>query len=140
MNRKSSVSMGPGAASLILIFVLLSISVLGMLSLLNSRNDKGLSVRSVEVTEAAAKLNAEAEEIRARLCEELLGTDIKNAVPGVPETVMTGDRISWTVEDDSRTLYCEVRLSCDQNDMIRNLEWVRHTMVPDIGEAGEEWD
>ena len=52
MNRKSNVSLGPGASSLILIFVVLSMAVLGMLSLMTSQNDLRLSERNVQVTEA----------------------------------------------------------------------------------------
>ena len=37
-NRESRVSFGPGAASLILIVVILSMSVLGILALMNARN------------------------------------------------------------------------------------------------------
>ena len=47
MNRKSRVSFGPGAASLILIVVILSMSVLGILALMNARNDIKLCERSV---------------------------------------------------------------------------------------------
>ena len=43
MRRKSNVAFGPGAASLILIVVILSMSVLGMLALMNARNDARLS-------------------------------------------------------------------------------------------------
>ena len=49
MRRKSNVSFGPGAASLILIVVILSMSVLGMLALMNARNDDRLSSRSIDV-------------------------------------------------------------------------------------------
>ena len=49
MRKKGNIGMGPGAASLIMIFVMLSMSVLSMLSLMNSRNDVRLSERSAEV-------------------------------------------------------------------------------------------
>ena len=52
MNRRSTVSLGPGASSLILIFVVLALSVLGMLSLLTARNDLKFSERSAQVIEA----------------------------------------------------------------------------------------
>ena len=67
MKRKSSISFGPGAASLILIFVVLTLSVLGMLSLMNSRSDKVLSARHASVTESVYTLNAQAEKHRAAL-------------------------------------------------------------------------
>ena len=67
MNKKSSVSLGPGAPSLILIFVALSMSVLGMLSLMSARNDLHLSERSVQVVETVYALNERAEESRREL-------------------------------------------------------------------------
>ena len=51
-RKKSSITLGPGASSLILIFVVLSLTVLGMLSLMTSRNDFRLAERSAQVTEA----------------------------------------------------------------------------------------
>ena len=67
MNQKSRISFGPGAASLILIVVLLSMSVLGMLALMNARSDSRLSRRSVQVAQAGYALNAEAEAQLAKL-------------------------------------------------------------------------
>ncbi|MBR4234820.1 MAG: hypothetical protein IKR85_02010 [Clostridia bacterium] len=71
MKKKSSISFGPGAASLILIFVVLTLSVLGMLSLMNSRSDKVLSARHAGVIEGVYTLNAQAEKHRAELDEVL---------------------------------------------------------------------
>ena len=68
MNRKrSSITLGPGAASLILIFVVLSLTALGMLSLMTSRNDFRFAERSASVTQAVYALNVRAEERRAEL-------------------------------------------------------------------------
>ena len=64
MKRKSRVTFGPGAASLILIVVILSMSVLGMLALMNARNDIKLSDRSIAVVEAGYALNDKAERNR----------------------------------------------------------------------------
>ena len=67
MRRKSNVSFGPGAASLILIVVILSMGVLGMLALMNARNDAQLSRRSIEVVAAGYELNDKAERSVAEL-------------------------------------------------------------------------
>ena len=67
MRRKSNVSFGPGAASLILIVVILSMAVLGMLALMNARNDSKLSGRSIEVVAAGFALNDRAERNVAEL-------------------------------------------------------------------------
>ena len=61
MRKKGNIGMGPGAASLIMIFVMLSMSVLSMLSLMNSRNDVRLSERSAEVAGEIYTLNETAE-------------------------------------------------------------------------------
>ena len=71
-NKKSSVSFRPGAASLILIFVVLAMSVLGMLSLMNSRNDLKFSERSAQVMESVYTLNVEAEEKYVQVLDMLL--------------------------------------------------------------------
>ena len=145
MKKKSGISMGPGAASLILIFVLLSISVLGMLSLLNSRNDASLSQRSAEVAEAVYNLNAAAEEARAELSELLLGQNISVLSDAEPVSLpdrftAAGGLITWTEEDDTRTLQLEVRAETDENGIITHLKWTRHTMSSNIGEGGDEWN
>ena len=71
MKKRSNISFGPGAASLILIFVVLTLSVLGMLSLMNARNDKALSQRNASVLECVYALSSEAERSRAVLDEVL---------------------------------------------------------------------
>ena len=67
MKNKSSITLGPGASSLVLIFVVLSLAALGMLSLMTSRNDLSLAERSAQVIEAVYALNVRAEEKRAEL-------------------------------------------------------------------------
>ena len=78
VRKKSGVSFGPGSASLILIFVVLSLSALGMLSLMSSRTDDRFSARSAEVIEAVYALNCAAEEQRATV-DELLVSAAKDA-------------------------------------------------------------
>ena len=67
MNEKNRISLGPGAASLTLIFVMLGMSILGMLSLMSGRSDEKLSRRSIEVAETVYALNAAAEKDLALL-------------------------------------------------------------------------
>ena len=67
MNKKSNIHFGPGAPSLILIFVVLSMSILGMLALINGRSDAQLSRRSAQVIEAVYRLSEQAELRRAEL-------------------------------------------------------------------------
>ena len=116
MKKKSSISFGPGASSLILIFVVLALSILGMLSLMNSRNDIRLSERSVQVTQAVYALQAAAEEKRAALDsllwqaaeeagdEEAYFSAVKDALPD--DVDWDQGVISWEETDGFRSLFC----------------------------------
>ena len=120
MKKKSNISFGPGASSLILIFVVLAMSVLGMLSLMNSRNDVRLSERSVQVSEAVYQLNVLAEEKRAqvdgmlfKIAKESDSQDaylaaVEEALP--EEMDLEDGEITWVETDGFRTLYCGLRL------------------------------
>ena len=106
MRKKSSISLGPGAPSLILIFVVLSLSVLGMLCLMGSRNDLRLSERSAQVVETVYQLNADAEERRGKLGALLAGCArdaadedayLEAVAAALPEDMSLTDRtVSWT--------------------------------------------
>lgn len=116
MRRKSNLSFGPGAASLILIVVVLSMSVLGMLALMNARNDHKLSSRSIAVIEAGYALNEAAERSLAKLdgvlytCAAVSGDDetYLAAIRGLlPEgMLMDGRIVRWEEADELRTLSC----------------------------------
>lgn len=120
MRRKSNVSFGPGAASLILIVVILSMSVLGMLALMNARNDARLSSRSTAVVVAGYELNDRAERRLAELdsavaeCAALSDGDdaFLTAVRGrLPEgMLMDGRMVTWSETDGLRTLSCAVEV------------------------------
>ena len=77
MRKRSAVSLGPGAPSLILIFVVLALSMLSMLALMNGRNDARLSDRSVQVAEAVYALNVQAEESLAQLDQILSSLSVE---------------------------------------------------------------
>ena len=116
MKKKSMISFGPGASSLILIFVVLALSALGMLSLMNSRNDIRLSERSVQVTQAVYALQTAAEEKRASLDALLVKaakeTDSQDAYAAavqaaLPEGVEWADGVlCWKETDGFRSLNC----------------------------------
>lgn len=122
MRRKSNVSFGPGAASLILIVVILSMGVLGMLALMNARNDAKLSDRSVAVVAAGYELNDQAERAVAELdgvlarCAKLSAADedYLTAVRGNLPTgmLMNGEErlVTWELSDGLRTLTCAVEV------------------------------
>ena len=73
MRRKSSISIGPGASSLILIFVMLSLSVLAMLALTGGYNDREMGRRGADVTGQIYSLYEEAENTRAAIAEPAAG-------------------------------------------------------------------
>ena len=121
MSRKSRISFGPGAASLILIVVILSMSVLGILALMNARNDSRLIERSVEVVQAGYVLNEQAERALANLdvivskCAKLADSDeayeisVRSNLPIGMQ--MNGREIFWEETDGYRSLECAVELS-----------------------------
>ena len=137
MNRKSRVSFGPGAASLILIIVILSMSVLGMLALMNARSDSKLSQRSIQVVQAGYELNAEAERRLASLdaiAAMYAGRfdnddDYSAAVRAfLPADMTMSDRvISWSLTDGLRTLDCAVELNPLGEG--QRFTWVNHRLT-----------
>ena len=146
-NKKSSVSLGPGAASLILIFVVLTLGVLAMLGLMNGRNDVQLSLRSAQVAEAMYTLNCQAEGTRADLDALLLEliaqvdsdeTYLAALEAELPENMTLEERdIVWTETDGIRVLHCAVRV-LPLGESPRE-EWVKHSMVSVAAEEeGEE--
>ena len=146
MKRKSSVSFGPGASSLILIFVVLAMSVLGMLSLMNSRNDMRLSERSVQVTEAVYALNVQAEEKRAQVEQLLSGlkqsakTDeeyLEKISQSLPEGMVLEDGVlTWAESDGFRHLSLGLRiLPLEQGG---TTQWSCYRLTAETTE--EEWE
>ena len=129
MNRRSSIQFGPGASSLILIFVVLSMSILGMLALINGRNDFQLSRRSAQVIEAVYQLNERAELRRAEL--DALVKNHADYAALLPEGVSLEDgALCWTEEDGLRTLDCA--LSAGDG----GTAWLRHDMM---AETEDDW-
>ena len=139
MRRKSNVSFGPGAASLILIVVILSMAVLGMLALMNARNDSKLSKRSIEVVAAGFELNdkaarsvAELDAVLARCAASTFSDDAYlAAVRGsLPDGMLMGQEdwiVSWELTDGLRTLSCAVEV-LPQGEKER-LRWREHRLT-----------
>ena len=156
MKKKSVVALGPGAPSLILIFVVLAMSMLGMLTLMNGRNDYKLSERSAQVTTALYELNAEAERSRISidgiLCREReLSSDDEQYLSRIAGTLpleytlerVSGSdgsiaRITWIQTDGLRNLHCALAVYPMEND-IRE-EWAEHTLISVTAEAAEDED
>ncbi|MBQ8110292.1 MAG: hypothetical protein IJ124_09070 [Clostridia bacterium] len=136
MRRKSRISFGPGAASLILIVVILSMSVLGMLALMNARNDRRLSERSLQVIAAGYALNEKAERSLSTLdslaagCAAISDSDeayllaLRGNLPA--GMLMVGRTISWSESDELRTLDCAVEVLPLGED--NRLAWRTHRL------------
>ncbi len=143
MKKKSSISFGPGASSLILIFVVLAMSVLGMLSLMNSRSDQRLSERSVQVTEAVYAINDQAELKRALLDGILfrVGQEAENdedylskLEEALPEGVsLEGRSLIWTESDGYRNLSCALEVQ-PFGESVRT-RWTTHYLTAQTEEA-----
>ena len=136
MKKKSSIRFGPGASSLILIFVVLSMSVLGMLALMNGRNDARLSQRSAQVIEAVYQLTELAEQRRAvldaLLAEAGPDADIEALLPdGV---YLEDGALCWQETDGSRVLDCALAIFPSGGD--NRMAWVRHDLA---AETEEDW-
>lgn len=147
MNKKSSVSLGPGAPSLILIFVALSMSVLAMLSLMSARNDVSLSERSVQVVETVYALNERAEDSRRELdrvlaqCASKAADDadylslIAENLPDYAELV--DDQLCWLETEGERTLECA--LTVQPLDGKEYSVWSCHRLITDLSEE-DAWN
>ena len=145
MNRRSRISFGPGAASLILVVMILSMSVLGILALMNARNDIKLCERSVQVVQAGYALNVEAEQQLAKLdaiaahYAEIAEDDEAYALavrPYLPADMELADGvIRWSLTDGYRTLDCAVALN--PLGEAERFTWVNHRLTA-ITE--EEWN
>lgn len=112
---------GPGAASLILIIVILAMSVLSALALVNARSDERLTYRSANVIEATGELYAAAErelaDVDAILLKARAQADSDEAYAEMIETMLPEgmsieDRtISWTIDNgDDRKLICAIEI------------------------------
>jgi len=110
---------GPGAASLMLLVVVLSMCVLGVLALMGARSDEGLSLRSIQVAQEVARLNVQAERSLADLDEKLktaseTAADEAGYLEAVRASledgmVLDGNRISWQERGENGRMF-----SCGQ--------------------------
>ena len=143
MKKKSNVSLGPGASSLILIFVVLSLAVLGMLALMTARNDDRLSRRSAEVVQDVYLLSEQAEEHFAEVSElslELLAKGesadafwqtLDFQLPDWAE--LDGEAVVWKETDGTRTLDCAMTVLPER-------KWLRHILTSSIADAIEGFE
>ena len=146
MNKRK-VALGPGAASLILIIVVLSLCMIAMLTQIAAKNDYNLCVRSADMVQRVYELNAQSEQKLARLDAVLLAArtetaDMQAYLDKVKETLPEGmtleeDRITWTEPLDNRNLECIVQLLPREEK--QRAKWISHKLVVEEPEDDWEW-
>ena len=153
MRKKDSISLGPGASSLILIFVMLSLSVLAMLALSSGYHDRQMSLRSAEIAEEIYALYEQAEETREKIGESLqkcLETSADEtqylraaaeAVSGISDGIVPEENVvSWEEKDGVYTLQCAVSIGTYGQETDRPGIWKKHILLADRAQSEEEWD
>ena len=146
MNKRK-VALGPGAASLILIVVVLSLCMMAMLTQIGARNDYNLCSRSAEMVQRVYELNAQSEqklaELDALLVTAQKETDamdaylekVKSLLP--EDMTLEDDRITWTEPLDNRNLECIVQLLPPGEK--QRTKWISHKLIVDEPEDDWEW-
>lgn len=147
MKRKW-IAIGPGAASLILIVVVLSISVLGILALISARSDCKLGERSIEMTEKIYELNEKAESsvmMLDRLLYECTAHSTDNEeylhkiFVNLPKNMEMFDTyVSWQEKNDTHILYCTVLLNELGTDF--RFEWKEYRLSMQMEDYEDIWN
>ena len=146
MNKRK-VALGPGAASLILIVVVLSLCMMAMLTQIGSRNDYNLCTRSAEMVQRVYVLNAQSEQKLADLDALLVeaqkdATDMDAYLARVEEILpedmtLDEDQVTWTEPLDNRNLECIVQvLPLEEKERTK---WISHKLIVDEPEEDWEW-
>ena len=146
MNKRK-VALGPGAASLILIVVVLSLCMMAMLTQISARSDYNLCTRSAEMVQRVYELNAQSEQKLAELDAILIAARkdagdmdayLKKVGESLPEDMkLEEDRIQWTEPLDNRNLECIVQLL--PLEETQRTKWISHKLIVDEPEDDWEW-
>lgn len=145
MNKRFRIS--PGAPSLVLIVVVLSMSIMGMLMYIRTQNDIRLSARSLAVAQADAALTEQAEKDYAQLdalalrCRESTKNDAAYLLmveENLPENMeMDGRVIAWQVMGQGRQLSAEVMLNPYEEDV--RIVWYSRMINAEVGNTWNEY-
>ena len=146
MNKRK-VALGPGAASLILIVVVLSLCMMAMLTQISARNDYNLCTRSAEMVQRVYELNAQSERKLAELDTLLVTAQketggmeayLEKVQALLPEGMtMEEDRVTWTEPLDNRNLECVVQLLPPGEK--QRTRWISHKLMVEEPEDDWEW-
>ena len=146
MNKRK-IALGPGAASLILIIVVLALCMMSMLNQISARSDYNLCTRSAEMVQRVYELNAQSEQKLAELDKVLVearkdagGMDayLKKVGASLPEGMtLEEDKVQWTEPLDNRNLECIVQVLPLEEK--QRTKWISHKLVVDEPEEDWEW-
>ncbi len=141
MQQKSNkLSFGPGAASIILIVVILSMSILGLRAYMMTRNDLSLSDRSARVTEEVYELNARAERSLAALdaisagilesaeSDEAYLEQLKEKLP--EGMTLEDDTVVWQESEGTHSLNLSAALPVGTKD--GHITWKTHRHIVEM--------
>ena len=147
MNKRK-VALGPGAASLILIGVVLSLCMLAMLAQIGSRNDYSLASRSAEMITRVYDLHDQSERRLAELDAVLVkcqaeSSDMESYLELLEERLPEGmtlddmeETVLWQEPLDNRTMNCEVKLLAPGEK--ERTRWVSYKLK--VEEPEEDWE
>lgn len=141
MNRRHF-QIGPGAASLLLIAVVLCMSVLGVLSLVSAMGDARLSSRSAQMAQYMGEVNASSERSLALLDGALVAcadaaddSAYLDAVQAVLPDGMSldGHLVSW-VEASGEGHFVECKAQIAPLGDFPRVQWTEHRLYTEIME------
>lgn len=136
--KRRNFYIGPGAASLLLVIVVVSMSVLGLLALMSARSDEKLMQRNRDFVTAEYETSARAERSLAQLdglladCARAASTDaayLAQVAQALPEGMeMSGRMVFWTeVSALGRGLHCAVEI--EELGAQPRFSWREHLFV-----------
>lgn len=142
--KRRDFHIGPGAASLLLVAVVVSMGVLGLLALISAHNDQVLTARSQSLAVQEYAASAQAEERLAELDGILAacGRDaadqaayLERVADSLPEDMtISGNQVTWLVATDGgRTLRCEVAVA--PLGAMPRCSWREHRFIAEADEA-----
>lgn len=143
--KQRKIALGPGAASLILIIVTLSMCVLCMLTFISAKNDLSLSTRSADMIQRVYTLNDRSEYSLAKLdavlaeCADQAADDeayLEMVAQQLPEDMeMEENTVFWTESEGDRALWCMVELA--PRGETPRLKWTQHALTV---ETEDSWN
>ena len=138
---------GPGAASLLLIAVVLCMSVLGVLSLVSAQSDARLSDRAAMMAQSAAELSAKSERSLATLDAVLVSCqgaeDNAAYLDAVEAALPAGMKIdlhvvSWReTTENGRGIECEATI--ERLGEFPRVRFMAHKLYTEMDEEEDQW-